>query len=320
MKKIFGLIVEYCGSLILGIASVGLVCFGVMATYQVAGHDASISSMIVIGASLLVVAVMLPRIADEIEVGPKGVKAKLKALGDSVQAAETKVPTTTTTTTITAEAVSEEKSETDDVISQILADASRSPHSAFIRLAIEIERKWRILLAKTNWQNPRYARSFLASVNYVEDRKYTSIALTSSLRAFWELRSSIVHGVKSINDDDLLRAIDSGIMIIKMIDSIPHETNTVISSTIKLYEDRALTKERKSVKGLLLDSESPAGVLHHKRIYPTTQTYKKGQQLSWEWNFENIYGESWYADPDTNEVLMAWISSAEFIGRPLEEV
>jgi len=42
--------------------------------------------------------------------------------------------------------------------------------------------------------------------------------------------------------------------------------------------------------------------------------------VSWEWNMNNVWEAAWYRDPDTNEVKPAWSSSAEFIGRDLNNL
>jgi hypothetical protein len=34
----------------------------------------------------------------------------------------------------------------------------------------------------------------------------------------------------------------------------------------------------------------------------------------------NTWAESWYRDPDTHEIKSAWGSSAEFIGRDLDNL
>src|SRR5215217_1322288 len=57
------------------------------------------------------------------------------------------------------------------------------------------------------------------------------------------------------------------------------------------------------------------------RMLPTRKSdYQTGKRVAWEWNFERVFGASWYRDPDTHEVKKAWDSSAEFVGRHLDDI
>jgi hypothetical protein len=57
------------------------------------------------------------------------------------------------------------------------------------------------------------------------------------------------------------------------------------------------------------------------RIYPSTKThFKKGKQVAWEWDMSKTWGPLWYKDPQTDEMKSAWSSSAEFVGRNLEDI
>ena len=56
-------------------------------------------------------------------------------------------------------------------------------------------------------------------------------------------------------------------------------------------------------------------------ILPTTRKdYRRGQRLSWEWNSQRVYQTVWYKDPDSGEIKRAWLASAEFVGRDLDDV
>lgn len=56
------------------------------------------------------------------------------------------------------------------------------------------------------------------------------------------------------------------------------------------------------------------------RIFPTTRDhFKKGKRVAWEWSDHRSWGESWYRDPDSNEIKYAWTGSLEFVGRHLED-
>ena len=57
------------------------------------------------------------------------------------------------------------------------------------------------------------------------------------------------------------------------------------------------------------------------RILPTTRThFQKGKRVAWDWNMQKKWPTAWYRDPNTGGVKRAWIKSAEFIGRHLDDI
>jgi hypothetical protein len=144
--------------------------------------------------------------------------------------------------------------------------------------------------------------------------------IADSVKLFWDVRNILVHG-RTAGEDDILRAIDSGITILRALQAIPHEVNTVHHPGVPIYSDAECRKEIDGARGVILETVSPGGVTKMKRIFPTTQThFKKGMRVAWEWSNARIFERAWYRDPDTGEIRDAWGSWMEFIGRPLEEV
>ena len=145
-------------------------------------------------------------------------------------------------------------------------------------------------------------------------------SVISSVQEFQSVRNKIIHG-HSTDPNDVLRAIDSGITILKAIKNIPRVSYIVYHPGVDLYADKECTKLREDVRGVILESISPAGLQREFQIFPTTRTYfKKGMQVTWEWNMELHWDETWFHDPDTQEIKYAWTGAFEFIGRPLDEV
>jgi hypothetical protein len=70
-----------------------------------------------------------------------------------------------------------------------------------------------------------------------------------------------------------------------------------------------------------LRTTSPGGAHTSFRIFPTTKTdYVTGKTVTWEWSPANVWGETWYRDPNSREIKKAWDSAMEFCGRPLDEI
>ena len=144
--------------------------------------------------------------------------------------------------------------------------------------------------------------------------------LLGSLKLFAEVRNKIVHG-SAATDDDALRAIDSGLTILRALNALPNEINVVYHPGVQVFSDAGCTQPIPDVKGLILETTSPGGAMKSFRIYPTTRTnFQKGKQVAWEWNMQKVWPAAWYRDPDSHEIKQAWSQSAEFIGRHLDDV
>jgi hypothetical protein len=289
----------------------------VIAVFSTEEHDTSIVALLILGTALIVLGKMLPQLEGEFQLGPNGIRGKFKKLKREIKRAEKTTPQTEE-----AGRKRSNNASSKPLSEEIIEEAARSPHAALAHLSLIIEKEVRHLLAKTNWLSPDTGLSFDRIILYIEERKFFSPPLISSLRVFWDLRSAIIHEkpFDKPSDDQVISAIDIGLTILKMIEAIPHEINIVYHPGVVLFLDEKAKIKLSDVVGVILDTTSPGGAKHEKRIFPTRRKYKKGQQLSWEWSFDNVWQSTWYRDPDTKKIKQAWGSSAEFVGRPLEEI
>ena len=209
----------------------------------------------------------------------------------------------------------------DDPSDGILREASRSPKAALLLLAAELERE---------------ARQLLASVGHLKGQKFVPLSqalevlqkqfgglpghIPSSLKLFWEVRNRLVHGGQA-DQDEILRAIDSGITILKALRAFPRETNYVYHPGVEVFKDQTCTKPWPDTKGVILETETPGGTRRFFRIFPTTRNhFQKGRRVAWEWDNGTVWKDAWYKDPDSGEIKLAWNSALEFVGRHLEDV
>jgi hypothetical protein len=100
-----------------------------------------------------------------------------------------------------------------------------------------------------------------------------------------------------------------------------HSVHIVSRINIPLYSDSKCQQLRERVSGILLEARKmPEDTLAGYQIFPTTCThFKLGMRVAWEWNLNSTWGETWYRDPDTNEIRYSWSSSAEFVGSSLDQ-
>jgi hypothetical protein len=109
---------------------------------------------------------------------------------------------------------------------------------------------------------------------------------------------------------------------------LPHTTflkqvGVVYHAGLDLYEDAECTKKREGVEGVMLGTEYVGWGTVKGGVSPTTRLkyYRKGKQLasgSDSHNLKNVFGETWYLDPDDGQKKFGWQSSAEFIAEQLD--
>lgn len=214
----------------------------------------------------------------------------------------------------------QEQAREERVIDEILFEAARSPKVALIRLASELEKLTRQLLASTGHLNGRKHIPVAHAIVELHETFGLPRHVPSSIKLFWETRNRLIHGGEG-TDEDILRAVDSGLTILKALQAFPCEINTVYHPGVDLFASEELTDLIPNVKGVILETTAPGGATKTFRIFPTTKThFQKGHQVAWEWNMQNGWGPSWYRDPDTGEVKSAFHSAAEFVGRHLDEL
>ena len=201
----------------------------------------------------------------------------------------------------------------------ILEEVARSPKAALVLLASDIDRAVRNLIVNLGLAPPGKAVSTRQSFEMLSVQKAIPESLLRAVDAFSQIRNRIVHGFHA-TDDEILSAIDSGLLILEALSIVPHATHRVYDAAGDLYSDPDGKTPIEGVKALILDNESKPGRGRiSKSVHPTTkQDYSKGQLVAWQWNMNRVFGECWYRDPDTSAIKYAWTSSAEFVGRRLD--
>ena len=192
-----------------------------------------------------------------------------------------------------------------------------SPKNNLLLLASEIERELRYLIASMGLLEQSQG-GFLADVKLLDPYGFTEI---EKANYFWSIRNKSIHGLE-VDSDDISLAIEIGLSFLRSLQSIPHEVHIVHHPGILVYSNPDCTSVYESVKGVILETRShPGDAFVGFHVFPTTLThFTQSKIVSWEWNMNNVWEAAWYRDPDTNEVKPAWSSSAEFIGRDLNNL
>lgn len=208
---------------------------------------------------------------------------------------------------------------TDGVEQQILSEASRSPKVGLILLSAELERAVHILMASMG-HRPAGAAPLPVrrALTELVSRRMLPEPLGGSIQQFAEIRNRIVHGGQA-TADEAIRALDSGLTLLRAVRAVPHEVNVVSHPGVPVFSDPEGTKVRQGVLAVILETTSAGGASKTSRVFPTTRAdYAKGQRVSWEWNPTQTYGESWYRDPETREIKYGWTDSMEFVGKAVQ--
>jgi hypothetical protein len=205
-------------------------------------------------------------------------------------------------------------------IDEVIKLMAISPKAALVSVSGMIEKEARDLVAAIGLLKGRTHLGLREAIGEVAVKIGLPPHVTASMKLFSEVRNRIVHG-HDASDDDVLRAIDSGLTILKALQAVPRETNIVHNPGVDVFSDPELKSVIPGVKGIILETVSPGGAQTSYRIFPSTKNwFKKGQRVSWEWSITNKWGPAWYRVPETNEIESAWASAAEFVGRPLEDI
>ncbi|MGC3932851.1 hypothetical protein [Pseudomonas atacamensis] len=207
-----------------------------------------------------------------------------------------------------------------DEIQLILDEASRSPKVALINLGGLIENTAKQALAISGFSKSSDSISVIEAVKRLSIRHGGLPGdILNSLKLFMDVRNKIIHS-REATESDVISAIDSGLTILRTLKSIPVRQYITLYPNIPLYSDSDCKILRPGT-ALIMEVVGPGGFEKTRDIYPTTRTnYVKGQKLTAEWNIKSIFDQCWYIDPESGDKKSDWLSSAEFVGRPLDSI
>jgi hypothetical protein len=209
-----------------------------------------------------------------------------------------------------------------DVERDILEETARSPKVGLILLAGEIEREARHLAAvlRVSSHDRRrrsgpMAYSLMRNIQVLTEMGVLPSGIFESLEQFRGVRNEIVHGGRRVGDDDILRAIDSGLSILRVLKAVPRLKHLICASGLSVYSDPDAQDERTDIKAIIVESVDPGGVTGTTRVLPSNDSgLLPGDLVTFEFDAEQSWGPTWYRDQDSGEPEGAWEHAAEFVG------
>ena len=239
----------------------------------------------------------------------------LDASATSVEKEVAALPAPNSATAAPQELVQEE-----NTVKSIVTEAARSPKAALILLAGELEKAAREILATTGHLRGRRFIPIAQAIDELDQKFGLPRHIPSSLKLFWDTRNKLIHGAAG-TEEDTVRAIDSGLTILRALQAVPRDTFVVRDRAIQVFGDAGLTEPMDNIHGVLLEIISDGGTSKTHQLLPTTRDhFRVGEPVAWEWDFGHQVGPAWYRSPLTGEIQQAWINSAEFVGRHLDSL
>lgn len=100
-----------------------------------------------------------------------------------------------------------------------------------------------------------------------------------------------------------------------IIHTMPARPYRVMRTDLPLYSDSGCKLKIEDSSLIVLKSEDPEQKHSVEEIMPTRKRYKIGQLVQWDLNNKKVYPNSWYKNPESGAIEMAWIQAVEFIGK-----
>lgn len=204
-----------------------------------------------------------------------------------------------------------------DEEANVIAMFSQDPRLGILALSSLIERETRELAAQLGIDASR-TLPWPSLISLLTQRGSLGASMPSTAQLFRTIRNQIAHGQEEPSKQDLAVVLDSGLTLLRVLRSVPHESYTV-QRLVPIYSDQAGAHEMQGVQGVVLRVSSPGGTTVEERIYPTMRPLKVGARVSWAWNPQQVFGEAWYRKPPGRKLQKAWDWSSEFVGVPLDE-
>jgi hypothetical protein len=208
-----------------------------------------------------------------------------------------------------------------EIEAAVLEEASHRPAVALMRLSLEIDRQLRLILASIGELGRYQGQSPIEVLDTIAKSMDEPSAFPQSLRAtvdnFWTLRTELVHARP--HPHLIERAIDYGLRILRMLNSVPRRQYIVERDNLELFSDAEGKKPLSDVHGVIIKTVGLKGNIEGFRVWPTTKQYTPAQSVSWEWNVADGWDETWFLD-SSGSIRPAFPEAPEFVGRPLDEI
>lgn len=102
-------------------------------------------------------------------------------------------------------------------------------------------------------------------------------------------------------------------------DELPFIPYRVLYSDLPFYEDVACENEVTDARILILEPLDPEDEQMEVDVLPTRKNYHPGQLVTLDLNNKRLWEESWFRNPETQQIEKAWTLHVEFIGQIINQ-
>lgn len=201
----------------------------------------------------------------------------------------------------------------EDVEQVILKQAAVSPRAALMLLSAELERELRELLTSRgqmpgySYRNPREAIAVLFELGEATPDTVANVS------QFWNVRNLIIHGGEG-EESDILRAIDSGLVILRTLKALPRRVVRVVHPDLAVYSDPDGTQPLDGTWGVMLETTNPHSSTRKptRAIVPSFHPYlRAGGQVYVVQQVGDGLPAAWFRHPETGRIERAWEEGTE---------
>lgn len=205
----------------------------------------------------------------------------------------------------------------DDVIDRVLTEAERSPKIGLRLMHAELEQEVRRLLAGSGWGQGRHDWSVRSGIDLLYELGVVSQSVFASLDVLESIRRHLDSG-DALDRENVLVALDVGIMTFRALAAIPRERHYVIDAHMPVFSDAYHIDSIPDVYAVRIRSAGPPPRAPRDAVFLTRETdIVVGSEVTWLWGTE-VLGPAWYLDLESGRYLQA--NSIAFCGRPIDTV
>ena len=102
-------------------------------------------------------------------------------------------------------------------------------------------------------------------------------------------------------------------------DELPMIPYRVVYSDLPFYDDPDCQNEVPDARIAILEALDPEDQLLEQDVLPTRQDYHPGQLVTLRLNNKRLWEESWFRNPETQQIEQAWALHVEYIGQRISE-
>lgn len=201
----------------------------------------------------------------------------------------------------------------------IAKEASNAPKRALIASRINLENA-----VITSMETSGYANSIstdpIANVRAMQNAGYFSKDFGDACIQFLRLEDRLVNTMATSQEEFRL-ASQTGRWLTKTLKGLPSSVYVVLYADVPLYSDPEGKRLVSNATGLIIRTTITATGRVMRQVFPTTRTgyYKRGMVLTWEWRNHPKWGATWYRDPETHKIKLAFLGSLDFVPRDVKE-